>query len=86
MVSYAGNAWARYSGLLVVGFGLGPTVPNVMTWTKYVIHIRDASEPLLTNIVKSSKEDTVKLVSQLQQLLSPDWATWVPSLQYVTRP
>lgn len=26
-------AWARYAGLLLVGFGLGPTVPICMTWT-----------------------------------------------------
>ena len=25
------NSWARYGGLLMVGFGLGPTVPITMT-------------------------------------------------------
>ncbi|KAK2780644.1 hypothetical protein FQN53_001068 [Emmonsiellopsis sp. PD_33] len=36
LTTYAGtaaNAWPRYGGLLVVGFGLGPTVPITMTWT-----------------------------------------------------
>lgn len=33
VVTYASNGWARYAGLLIVGFGLGPTVPVCMTWT-----------------------------------------------------
>ncbi|PGH15292.1 hypothetical protein AJ79_02457 [Helicocarpus griseus UAMH5409] len=36
LTTYAGsptNAWPRYGGLLIVGFGLGPTVPITMTWT-----------------------------------------------------
>lgn len=28
--------WARYGGLLLVGFGLGPTVPICMTWTNEI--------------------------------------------------
>ncbi|KAA8905994.1 major facilitator superfamily transporter [Sphaerosporella brunnea] len=28
-----GGGWQRYAGLLIVGFGLGPTVPTVMAWT-----------------------------------------------------
>jgi MFS family permease len=28
--------WARYGGLLMVGFGLGPTVPICMTWTNEI--------------------------------------------------
>lgn len=35
--TYAGDStsekWGRYVGLLLVGFGLGPTVPITMTWT-----------------------------------------------------
>ncbi|KAL2826129.1 major facilitator superfamily domain-containing protein [Aspergillus cavernicola] len=36
LTTYAGtptNSWPRYGGLLIVGFGLGPTVPITMTWT-----------------------------------------------------
>ncbi|KAL4915227.1 MFS transporter [Aspergillus aurantiobrunneus] len=36
LTTYAGSAsnpWPRYGGLLIVGFGLGPTVPITMTWT-----------------------------------------------------
>jgi MFS family permease len=32
--------WARYGGLLLVGFGLGPTVPICMTWTSEVFQHR----------------------------------------------
>lgn len=34
------NGWARYGGLLMVGFGLGPTVPNCMTWTNEIFQRR----------------------------------------------
>ncbi|KAI1847010.1 hypothetical protein JX266_006885 [Neoarthrinium moseri] len=34
------NAWARYGGLLMVGFGLGPTVPICMTWTNEIFQQR----------------------------------------------
>lgn len=34
------NQWARYGGLLMVGFGLGPTVPNCMAWTNEVFQQR----------------------------------------------
>ncbi|KAF2456761.1 high affinity nicotinic acid plasma membrane permease-like protein [Lineolata rhizophorae] len=34
------NSWARYGGLLVVGFGLGPTVPITMTWTNEIFQTR----------------------------------------------
>lgn len=32
--------WARYGGLLMVGFGLGPTVPITMTWTNEIFQPR----------------------------------------------
>lgn len=32
--------WARYGGLLMVGFGLGPTVPICMTWTSEIFQHR----------------------------------------------
>ncbi|OTB15057.1 hypothetical protein K445DRAFT_61629 [Daldinia sp. EC12] len=32
--------WARYGGLLMVGFGLGPTVPICMTWTNEIFQQR----------------------------------------------
>lgn len=32
--------WARYGGLLMVGFGLGPTVPICMTWTNEIFQKR----------------------------------------------
>lgn len=34
------NYWARYGGLLMVGFGLGPTVPICMTWTGEIFQRR----------------------------------------------
>ncbi|KAL8376288.1 hypothetical protein RB595_007401 [Gaeumannomyces hyphopodioides] len=34
------NPWARYGGLLLVGFGLGPTVPICMTWTNEIFQRR----------------------------------------------
>jgi MFS family permease len=40
VTTYAGSGWARYSGLLIVGFGLGPTVPTVMTWTSEIFQPR----------------------------------------------
>lgn len=35
-----GNGWARYGGLLMVGFGLGPTVPICMAWTSEIFQKR----------------------------------------------
>ncbi|KAL8859004.1 MAG: hypothetical protein Q9178_004485 [Gyalolechia marmorata] len=43
MTTYAGsiaNPWPRYGGLLLVGFGLGPTVPIIMTWTNEIFQYR----------------------------------------------
>ncbi len=41
MVTFAlSNPWARYGGLLLVGFGLGPTVPICMTWTNEIFQRR----------------------------------------------
>ena len=43
MTTYAGasaGSWARYGGLLVIGFGLGPTVPTVMAWTTEIFQPR----------------------------------------------
>lgn len=43
LTTYAGNAdnpWPRYGGLLIVGFGLGPTVPITMAWSTEVFQIR----------------------------------------------
>ncbi|PYI12308.1 MFS general substrate transporter [Aspergillus sclerotiicarbonarius CBS 121057] len=43
LTTYAGtdtNSWPRYGGLLIVGFGLGPTVPITMTWTAEVFQQR----------------------------------------------
>ncbi|KKF97507.1 Vitamin H transporter 1 [Ceratocystis platani] len=34
------NGWARYSGLLMVGFGLGPTIPICMAWTTQIFQKR----------------------------------------------
>ncbi len=36
----SGNSWSRYGGLLIVGFGLGPTVPITMTWTNEIFQPR----------------------------------------------
>lgn len=41
MTTFAlGNGWARYGGLLMVGFGLGPTVPICMAWTSEIFQRR----------------------------------------------
>jgi MFS family permease len=43
LTTYAGsqsNPWPRYGGLLIVGFGLGPTVPITMTWTSEIFQSR----------------------------------------------
>lgn len=43
LTTFAGtetNPWPRYGGLLIVGFGLGPTVPITMTWTTEVFQPR----------------------------------------------
>lgn len=34
------KGWARYSGLLMVGFGLGPTVPICMAWISEIFQHR----------------------------------------------
>ncbi|KAH7164755.1 major facilitator superfamily domain-containing protein [Fusarium sp. MPI-SDFR-AT-0072] len=34
------NGWARYGGLLMVGFGLGPTVPICMAWSSEIFQKR----------------------------------------------
>ncbi|KAF2095468.1 MFS general substrate transporter [Rhizodiscina lignyota] len=42
ITTFAGstNSWSRYGGLLIVGFGLGPTVPITMTWTNEIFQPR----------------------------------------------
>lgn len=40
MTTYAAPSRARYAGLLLVGFGLGPTVPITMTWTTEIFQPR----------------------------------------------
>ncbi|KAL3461010.1 major facilitator superfamily domain-containing protein [Aspergillus heterothallicus] len=43
ITTYAGtdsNPWPRYGGLLIIGFGLGPTVPVTMTWTTEIFQPR----------------------------------------------
>ena len=43
LTTYGGSEtkpWPRYGGLLMVGFGLGPTVPITMTWTNEVFQPR----------------------------------------------
>ena len=43
VTTYAGSLehpWPRYGGLLMVGFGLGPTVPICMTWTNEIFQPR----------------------------------------------
>jgi MFS family permease len=44
IATYAGNStaehWGRYVGILIVGFGLGPTVPITMTWTAEIFQER----------------------------------------------
>lgn len=43
ITTYAGdgnNGWGRYVGLLIIGFGLGPTVPICMTWTNEIFQPR----------------------------------------------
>ena len=43
ITTYAGSAsnpWPRYGGLLIVGFGLGPTVPITMAWSNEIFQRR----------------------------------------------
>ena len=40
VTTYAKPPWTRYGGLLIVGFGLGPTVPITMTWTNEIFQPR----------------------------------------------
>ena len=40
LTTYGRSAWPRYGGLLMVGFGLGPTVPITMSWTNQVFQRR----------------------------------------------
>ncbi|WPH03946.1 Hypothetical protein R9X50_00682900 [Acrodontium crateriforme] len=44
LATYLGDTtsqrWGRYIGLLIVGFGLGPTVPITMTWTAEIFQAR----------------------------------------------
>lgn len=37
VTTYAPGKWPRYGGLLITGFGLGPTVPICMTWAAEII-------------------------------------------------
>ncbi|KAK6530338.1 hypothetical protein TWF694_003694 [Orbilia ellipsospora] len=39
MTTFATAPWTRYGGLLLVGWGLGPTTPNVMAWTTYATRL-----------------------------------------------
>ncbi|KHN93887.1 high-affinity nicotinic acid plasma membrane permease [Metarhizium album ARSEF 1941] len=40
VTTFARNRWARYGGLLMVGFGLGPTVPICMAWSSEIFQRR----------------------------------------------
>lgn len=40
LTTYGVHPWPRYVGLLLVGFGLGPTVPITMTWTNEIFQSR----------------------------------------------
>lgn len=40
LTTYGTTPWPRYGGLLLVGFGLGPTVPITMTWTSQIFQHR----------------------------------------------
>lgn len=40
LTTYHPDPWPRYAGLLVVGFGLGPTVPITMAWTSQIFQPR----------------------------------------------
>jgi MFS family permease len=40
ITTYGEVFWLRYLGLLIVGFGLGPTVPTCMTWTSEIFQGR----------------------------------------------
>jgi len=40
LTTFSPNPWSRYGGLLIVGFGLGPTVPITMTWTASIFQPR----------------------------------------------
>ena len=33
VTTFAHGSWNKYGGLLIAGFGLGPTVPICMSWS-----------------------------------------------------
>lgn len=40
VMTYAPAQWSRYGGMLITGFGLGPTVPITMTWAAEIFFPR----------------------------------------------
>lgn len=40
VATYANTSWSRWGGLLICGFGLGPTVPITMTWAAHIFSER----------------------------------------------
>lgn len=40
VTTYAKGTWSRYGGLLIAGYGLGPTVPICMAWTAEIFQPR----------------------------------------------
>ena len=40
LVATFATGWSRYGGVLLVGFGLGPTVPICMTWANEIFQPR----------------------------------------------
>lgn len=40
VTTYAPGKWSKYGGLLIAGYGLGPTVPICMSWTAEVFQPR----------------------------------------------
>ncbi|RPA78574.1 high affinity nicotinic acid plasma membrane permease [Ascobolus immersus RN42] len=40
LTTYHPDPWTKYAGLLIVGFGLGPTVPIIMTWSNEIFQRR----------------------------------------------
>lgn len=40
VTTYAHGPWNKYAGLLIAGYGLGPTVPICMSWSAEIFHKR----------------------------------------------
>lgn len=81
MTTLAGPAWGRYSGLLIAGFGLGPTVPICMTWSAELFGPRHGEVGVASASAIVSGLGNLGSVTTVYRLpLSPSSANMIGSL------